>query len=177
MHQIEDEPVHELYSSLVGSTSTNSSRQTQTNDVSHTAYTTAASSTISASFRDNHIPPTLIIKDDKDECSSVFTTSSTFMKFYRGSCKSISEKQPPSSAPPNPPPLANSKNVPSKNSESSGQTAANKIIMSTKSTRSERRQHAKRERDKQIQQERRIRAMLNSDLSEEDEALYNCFHR
>ena len=151
----------------MGSTTTKSSRQTQTHDVSHTAFA-AASSTISASYRDNHNPPTLIIKDDKDE--------RTFMKFYRDSCKSIIEKQPPSSTPPNPPPLANSKNVPSKKSESSGQAAANKIIMSTKSTRSERRQQAKRERDKQIQQERRIRAMLNSDLSEEDEALYNCFH-
>ena len=170
-HQIEDEPVHELYSSLVGSTTTNSSRQTH--DVSRNAYT-AATSTISASYRDNHNPPTRIIKDDKDESGSEFTSSSTFMKFYRGSCKSISEKQPPSSTPP---PLANSKNVPSKKSESSGQAAANKIIMSTKSTRSERIQQAKRERDKQIQQERRIRAMLNSDLSEEDEALYNCFHR
>ena len=168
MHQIEDEPVHELYSSLVGcSTTTNSSRQTQIHDVSHTAYA-AASSTISASYRDNHNPPTLIIKDDKDGSSSEFTPSSTFMKFYRGSCRSISEKQP------NPPALANSKNVPSKKSESSGQAAANHY---TKSTRSERRQQAKRERAKQIQQERRIRAMLNSDLSEEDEALYNCFHR
>lgn len=171
MHQIEDEPVHEVYSSLVGSTTTNSSRQTQTNDVSHTAYA-AASLTISASYH-NHNPPTLIIKGDKDESSSEFTSSSTFMNFYRGSCRSISEKQP---TPPNPPPLAYSKNVPSKKSESSGQAAANKI-MSTKSTRLERRQQAKRERDKQIQQERRIRTMLNSDLSEEDEALYTCFHR
>ncbi len=97
------------------------------------------------------------------------------MNFYRGSCRSISEKQPPLSTPPNPPPLANSKNVPSKKSESSGQAAANKI-MSTKSTRSERRKQAKQEHEKQIQQERRIRAMLNSDMSEEDEALYNCFH-
>lgn len=176
MHQIEDEPVHELYSSLVGSTSTNYSRQTQTHDVSHTAYA-VASSTISASYRDNHNPPTLIIKDDKDGSSSEFTSSSTFMKFYRGSCQSISDKQPPLSTPPNPPPLASSKNVPPKNSELlSGQAASNKS-MSTKSTRSERRQQAKQKRDKQIQQERRIRAMLNSDLSEEDEALYNCLHR
>ncbi len=173
MHQIEDEPVHELYSSIVGSTTTNSSRQTQTHDISHTAYA-AASSTISASYRDNHNPPTLIIKDDKDESSSEFTSSSTFMNFYRGSCRSISEKQP--TPPINPPPLANSKNVPPRKSESSGQAASDKL-MPLKSTRSERKQQAKRERDKQIQQKRRIRAMLNSDLSEEDEALYNYFHR
>ena len=156
------------HSSLVGSSS--SSRRTH--DVSPQGTTTVV--------RDNsehHNPPTLIAKDDKDTNSTEIYSSSTFMKFYRRSCKSLCNKKPQSLAVPEPEnPLAASKEVPKK-SNSQEAVTTDKIITSSKSTRAARRQQAKREHDKKIQQEKRIRMMLNTDLSEEDELLYNSFHR
>ena len=47
----------------------------------------------------------------------------------------------------------------------------------TTTTKSERRRIAKREQERQIQKEKRIRMMLRSDFTEEDELLYRCLHR
>ena len=91
--------------------------------------------------------------------------SSQFMEFYRKSCEG---KEAPSATRVTEPCAPKGKQ--------SRPTQRSARVVSNKETKSQKRRRARLEREREVQREKRIRSMLNSDFTEEDEALYRCLH-
>ena len=200
---VEDEPIHELYASLVENPISRhyshslAKRKAEALDVASLETTAACirSQTNTLQFSDNrrgnhqHSGATIIPLDDQTHCSKEPT--SQFIQFYRKSCQSqqqysisgeivdakkqsANHKTQPSSRNSSSPSIISqfsSKNYMENNYSKKSEACCNKkCSSSTKSsiTKAERRRIAKREREEQIQTDKRIRFLLHSDFSEHD---------
>ena len=193
---VEDEPVHELYASLVGKS--DSSREyavrrsrswgTAADAADHRKREADARSTLrrQQSHTGNRHDGATLIPSDEGRYYSEPSSSSQFIKFYRkSSCEQSrrtssdrgsgaqTQKQEEFS------PSSRAASI-----HKSKQQAQNDINnkfryhpSKERTTKSERRRIARCEHERQIRKDKRIRMMLRSDFSEEDEMLYRGLHR
>ncbi len=187
---VEDEPIHEFYASLVGT----SHRKCVAVSRPETLRGTAASATsggIVLTSLSNINNPNILIPKICDDCHPA-PSSSQFITFYRKSCREAQQcwggkvksggkqkighqlcsRDKPSSS--------QSGHLKSellsdvKNSRA--HSARTKKVHAT-TTKSERKRLAKREHERYLQKERRIRMMLRMDISEKDELLFMRLNR
>ncbi|KAL3762457.1 hypothetical protein ACHAWU_008160 [Discostella pseudostelligera] len=198
---VEDEPIHEIYSCLIGKPiSPQFSAAVCYEAKGRAAASGSTSPVIGSCRRGNHRnshnrgEATVIPLDNHGNCSKEPT--SQFMKFYQKSCRS-QEQCSGGIVDTRNRRADRTKDPYSKDTSPSSQIKSNRgikvnnpktqqpIIETTKShtqstgtTKSERRRTAKRERERQIHTDKRIRFMLHSDFSEHDyELLYNGLNR
>mmetsp|Transcript_19138 Transcript_19138/g.35781 ORF Transcript_19138/g.35781 Transcript_19138/m.35781 type:complete len:196 (+) Transcript_19138:156-743(+) len=187
---IEEELPHEIYANLIEKHA--SFRQSATvrcrshGDRTNTAAVAASSHSNyngnGSRGNNSRGAPLTVIPTDKC-CPDPEPSSSQFIKFYRKSCQtqqhsnfdrgsvghkrahSAAETEAASSSAHKPKETKNSKNIRSQRKTQST------------TTKSERKSMAKRERERQVKKDKRIRMMFRSDFSEVDEMLYRSLTR
>jgi hypothetical protein len=166
--QIEDEPPHEIYANLVGSSNSKSiaapAAANQTN--------ARGSLHVSPHAQNNSVRvgtgAALISTEDED--LPALSSDSQFMQFYQKSCHETNPSSSPLS-------YASSKPKRRKCSRATSQQSAAVAPMKQQTTRAERRQIARRERERQIARDKQISMMLHCDVSDEYSSLYSQLHR
>mmetsp|Transcript_22298 Transcript_22298/g.45943 ORF Transcript_22298/g.45943 Transcript_22298/m.45943 type:complete len:201 (+) Transcript_22298:94-696(+) len=191
---IEEEPPHEIYSNLL--ISPGFTRRaiydhsiTKPNNTDHVVSSNRCVAALSPGESPNVITED-DIADEQDDLNR--KSSSQFMRFYRKSCRSSAN---PSNC------NEIKKNEAGDNSKTDGSVCLKSIISSAnsikkeshapksskspkrpaqahkKTTKAERRSIARRERERTILREKRIRVMLSSDFSDEYQQIYSRLHR
>ena len=97
--------------------------------------------------------------------------SSQFMEFYRRSCQGRDADGSSTTR------VSEPVRAPKSRAKQSRPARKAQNAVSSKETKSQKRRRARLEREREVRKEKRIRSMLNSDFTEEDETLYRSLHR
>lgn len=189
---VEDEPIHEIYASLVQGTGSRkyvaaalprAVRRTASSATSEAIVLTALSNNDPSVYCTNHEAD--VIPNNNDCCST--PSFSQFMTFYRKSCREAQlccfgevniggkQKADQQTCSRDTASLSSSAQRKSEKLTGSKNSRSHSVKMKEShaaKTKCERKRLFKRERERNIEKEKRIRIMLRHDLSEEDELLH-----
>jgi hypothetical protein len=164
--EIEDDPPHEIYSSLVGSSING-------RDSSSKAYARGslhATSSTNNNRAQSRAGATMILTEDEDYPSA--SSTEQFMQFYRKSC-SCTQLNPNATTVEQP-----NKQQTTKRCQLNRNRSQHSMQKSTQqTTKAERKRMARRQREIEIARDRHISMLLRDDVSEQYASLYRQLHR
>jgi hypothetical protein len=166
--EIEDDPPHEIYSSLVGSSING-------RDSSSKAYARGslhATSSTNNNRAQSRAGATMILTEDEDYPSA--SSNEQFMQFYRKSC-SCTQLNPNATTVEQPNKQQSDATKRCQLNRNRSQHSMQKSTQQT--TKAERKRMARRQREIEIARDRHISMLLRDDVSEQYASLYRQLHR